>query len=462
MSIRVVSVQYNQRVKLLTFGEDHFLDFKAIDISPGKLTRSLSAFANTDGGDLYIGIDEKDKSKNTRKWRGFETIEGANGFLQIFEKLFPLGQNFSYEFLSSSRDGYVLHVEVLKTWDIKYASNKKAYIRRGAQNLPVNTEEELERLKRNKGIASFEKEIVRVADVEQATESEVFLDFLNDVIPTANDPEAWLKKQLLVRDGKLTVAGVILFCDEPQAILPKHCGIKIYRYMTNADFGNRESLAFNPMTIEGHLYSQIKHAVDKTVEIIEDTPKLNGIRYPHETLHEIITNAVLHRDYGIADDVHVRIFDDRVEVQSPGTLPGHVTVKNICTERFARNGTLVRLINKFPDPPNKDIGEGINTAFMAMKKWRLKEPTIEQQDNSVTVFIRHESLGSPEEILMEYLERNSHIKKSEARKICHIDSDSKITTILNRLKKSGSIERVPGLKGSKSAYRKVTQKLSDN
>jgi predicted HTH transcriptional regulator len=83
-------------------------------------------------------------------------------------------------------------------------------------------------------------------------------------------------------------------------------------------------------------------------------------------------------------------------------FPAHVTVENILDERFARNGKLVRLINKFPDPPNKDVGEGLNTAFAAMKKLQLKDPLITELENSVVVNIRHESLASPEEIVMEY------------------------------------------------------------
>jgi ATP-dependent DNA helicase RecG len=65
--------------------------------------------------------------------------------------------------------------------------------------------------------------------------------------------------------------------------------------------------------------------------------------------------------------VHIRIFDNRIDVESPGRLPAHITPENILKERFARNPTLVRLINKFPNPPNKDVGEGLNTAFAAME-----------------------------------------------------------------------------------------------
>lgn len=114
-------------------------------------------------------------------------------------------------------------------------------------------------------------------------------------------------------------------------------------------------LSFIPITVEGCLYEKIKKAVDVTDAEVEKIKSLGAkglenIKYPPETLHEIITNAVIHRDYGIADDVHVRLFDNRIEVQSPGRLPAHVTPKNILDERFARNGAIVRLLNKFSDP----------------------------------------------------------------------------------------------------------------
>lgn len=115
---------------------------------------------------------------------------------------------------------------------------------------------------------------------------------------------------------------------------------------------------------------------------------MEKIQYPQEAPHEILTNAVLHRNYNVASDVQVRIFDNRVEIESPGKLPGHVTTNNIISTQFARNPRLVRLVNKFDNPPNKDVGEGLNTAFEAMNKLRLKKPVIEETDNSVVVTLQ--------------------------------------------------------------------------
>jgi ATP-dependent DNA helicase RecG len=260
-------------------------------------------------------------------------------------------------------------VTVSKSREITKASDGIAYVRRGAQSLPCTTAEAINRLRMDKGIHSFESETVD-ADPSVIIGSPHLAAFLEHVIPTA-EPEAWLLKQQLIRSNKPTVAGVLLFAEEPQAFLPKRCGVKIYRYRTSAKEGTRDTLAFTPITIEGHLYPQVRSAVQKTVELVEDIQKLGTkglepISYPLETLHEIVTNALLHRDYSIPVDVHIRIFDNRIEVESPGKLPGHVTPENILQEQFARNGAIVRIINKFPDPPNKDVGEGLNTAFAAM------------------------------------------------------------------------------------------------
>lgn len=444
MSIQTKSFGYKNVDKLLHSQESHFRDFKSSKTEPAKLTKILSAFANADGGEVFIGIRE-DKQKGRFVWEGFHRQEDANGLIQICEKLFPLGREFCYEFLLFNRS-YVLHIEIHKTRDIKTASDQKVYLRRGAQNLPQATEEELDRLRRNKGLSSFEDKTVAVPPFS-IIDSKETVSFLSEVAPTASNAEVWLTGQLLVQDKKPTVCGILLFAEEPQAILPKRCGIKIYRYKTKEAIGSRETLAFDPITIEGCVYKQIYGAVAKTVEIVESVPsgRFDKVTYPGETLHEIITNAVLHRDYSIPRDVHIRIFDNRVEVESPGILPGHITVKNILSEQFSRNPRLVRLINRFPSPPNKDVGEGLNTAFQAMKRLKLKEPVITQLEAAVLVTIPHEPLDEPAAIILKYLlgDTERSITAPEARQLCHLSSVDQARTILkcfalqNRIQQTG-------------------------
>lgn len=459
MSIITVKITDEQGRRILAIEEGHFADLKSLDIAPGKLTRAVSAFSNSSGGELYIGIDETEVSgRKIRSWRGFRDTEAANAHLQVFEQLFPLGQYYSYTFLACALGpGIVLQVNINKTREITKASDGIPYIRRGAQSLPVTAQEALKRLSLDKGIVSFESETVN-APADIVTNSVPVLEFLVNVIPSA-EPDEWLKKQQLLREGKPTVAAILLFAEEPQAVLPKRCGVKIYRYRTSEEEGTRDTLASDPVTIEGHLYVQIKKAVARTTELVEGIQKLGtkgleAISYPPETLHEIVTNALLHRDYSIPVDVHIRIFDNRIEVESPGRLPGHVTPQNILQEQFARNGSLVRIINKFPNPPNKDVGEGLNTAFAAMSRLRLKPPLIMEVESGVVVKIRHEALASPEESVMEYLNTHSEIVNRIGRQITGITSENSMKNVFYRLRNSGLIEPVPGRTGFASAWQK--------
>ncbi len=437
--------------RLLEMQEGHFVDLKAIEVAPAKLTRTICAMANAEGGDVYIGIDD-----TPRNWRGFRNFEDANGHIQILEQLFPLGNDFQYDFIRHPTEVSVaLKIQVSKTRDIKKASDGKVYVRRGAQNLVVETSESLEILRRDKGLSSFESETVKCS-VEVVSESPPFCDFLKTVVPSAA-PIAWLKKQLLLSDDKPTVAAIVLFSEEPQAAIPKRCGLKLYRYKTSANEGTRETLESTPQTIEGWAYRQIHDAVTAVVERIQSVRvrTSTGIvpaKYPQEAIHEILTNSVIHRDYSIADDIHIRIFDNRIEVASPGFLPGHITVDNILDERFARNPTIVRLLNKFPNPPNKDVGEGLNTAFESMQKMRLKPPVIIQDGGYVIVTLRHESLATPEESILTFLLQNPEIANRDAREICYIPSENKMKRVLQSMVKRGLIEAVHGRSGYSSAY----------
>lgn len=457
MAVNIEKLTAVQAFRIEQTPEGQFHELKGREVSPASFSKVISAFANSEGGDLYVGIDE-DGYPKVRTWRGFEDPEAAAGYLNLFEQLFPLGTDFQYEFLQAeSRSGLVLHVQVNKTRAIMRASNRIPYIRRGASSLPVETAEAIKRLEYSKGLTSFEDEAVNI-DPELVTESEVAQWFIKTVIPDAT-PQAWVKKQALIRGGKPTVAGTLLFADEPQASLPKHSGVKIYRYKTNEAEGFREALDFTPETIEGCLYHQIRSAVKRTIELVEKIQRmgdrgLEPIKYPPETLHEIITNAIIHRDYSVADDVHIRIFDNRIEVQSPGRLPAHVTIENILRERFARNGALVRILNKFPEPPNKDVGEGLNTAFKAMNDQGLKEPVLLQKENDVLAVIRHEALASPEEAIMDYLSKNETINNSKAREITHIQRDHQVKVIFGRMVDADMIEQVPGTRTANTRYRR--------
>ena len=459
MSYQEQVITESELIRIFSIEENHFNDFKAKDISGKKFSKIVSAFANASGGDIYLGIREENNTK-IKHWEGFQYIEDANSFLQVLDGITNVENFYELDFFKHpTLNTYVLKVTIFKTSSIVSTADDKIFVRKGAQSLPVDTPEKLRRLELDKGISSYENETVGESEITDATESETYTKFSEAIIP-ATEPQKWLIKQRLIRGDKLTVAGELLFADEPQICLPKRSSIKIFRYKTSGT-ADRDTLSGQPITIEGCAYNLIYDAVSTTKEIIESIRKLGhgfeSIEYPEETLHEIITNAVLHRDYSITTDIQIRIFDNRVEVESPGKLPGHVTIANILDTQAARNPKMVRLINKFPDAPNKDVGEGLNTAFEAMNKLRLKAPEIIELENSVVVYIRHERLASPEDMVREYLDDHEEITNSQGRKLTGIKSENKMKRVCWRLRDQGLIEMIPGRALCKSAWRKKQQ-----
>ena len=86
---------------LFEIEENHFNDFKSKDIEGKKLSRTISAFANASGGDIYLGIREENDTKE-KHWEGFKTIEDANGFIQMISNLLIMTSNYEIAFLKIS------------------------------------------------------------------------------------------------------------------------------------------------------------------------------------------------------------------------------------------------------------------------------------------------------------------------------------------------------------------------
>jgi len=434
---------------IVSQNEGQRIDFKSRLISPAKLSRSLSAFANTDGGELFVGIEDD------RTWDGFGNEEDANSILDIVSQIFPLADFVDVEFLSADgQGGLVLKISVSRTPDIKKSTAGDIYVRFGAQNLKKVDQASIRQLEYSKGVFSYEDQTIQ-STLEDVENSAAIIGFSLNIVPFP-EPRDWLRKQKLVVNEVATVAANVLFNDEPQVSIPKS-GVKIYRYKTAAE-GTRDTLAFNPISVEGNAYSLIEKSVLLAKDKAQDIPKLGDvglekILYPAEAIHEIVTNAIIHRDYSINDEVHIRIFDNRIEVFSPGRLPGYVTAENILKERFARNPKIVRILNKFPNPPNKDVGEGLNTAFEKMRELKLRDPVVVKTESGVLVTLYHELLASPEQLIQEFLSNNAEINNSTARSICREGSENKIKRVFERLMDAGVIERIPGRKGKSTAYR---------
>lgn len=463
MEINRRQIDEDELNSLLESQEDQFLDFKSKRIKPGKLQDHYVAFANTDGGELYIGIE--DASSTTDRVQGFPSIEDANEHINVLiSNTNPTVANVDIEILEEPNGTFILHFNVPKSEKVHYTNANECFIRQNASSRRI-TGQQIVDLEHSKGTRSYERSLVNDYDVPSLVSSEHLLTYLTK-IKTKLDPIPFLNKQRLIRkdhgDDKSTVAGVLLFDEEPQASLPTRCAIKVYRLLTSDTDYNRDQLATDPKTIEGPLEEQINNVMAWVEAALKGATfnvggELQKLRYPPETLKEILVNAVIHRDYSLNDDVHVRIYDDRIEVRSPGRLPGYITPQNILAERYSRNPTIVRMLHKLPNPPNKDIGEGIKTAFNGMRKAGLTSPVIEELENYVVVTIKHQPLASLEDLIMGHLEENEFVSNKIIRDLSGEKSENKVKNAFRRLRDAKKIEpEDPDAPAFKFRYRKVT------
>ena len=458
--MRNIKIDNDDAVEILTREEGHFFDRKAIGIDGRGIQKIAVAFANADGGEFVVGIkDAKEEPNVSKRWSGAVTPEDFNGLLQaIFEIQPTLNVTFDALF-SEGHDGYLLRVAVDKSSEVHKTRQEKVYIRYGSQSLLLNDPQKILELSFAKGASSYEDQPIESITPDELVESDEIKGFLQDYSPKT-DPLDFLINQHLLENASWnpTYAGVLLFYANPSAALPRRCAVKITRYETREDSPGREHLA-EQRSIEGNLYPLIHSTVEEISKIMSSVSiwTADGMKkasYPPETIWEIVTNAIIHRDYSISDDIQILIFDNRIEILSPGKLPGYVTVDNILDARYSRNPKIVRTLNRYKTPPNKDLGEGLNTAFQKMKEWKLQNPIIDEEGNYLKVIIPHTPLAKPEELIMEYLEKHDNIKNVEARDLTGIKSENQVKSVFLRLAKDNLIEKVPGLGGSASRWQK--------
>lgn len=201
-----------------------------------------------------------------------------------------------------------------------------------------------------------------------------------------------------------------------------------------------------PSTISGNIEQIILKTIDKVRELVDgasfhDGDKLVTLRYPAEAIKELLVNAVIHRDYSLNDDIHVKVFDNRVEISSPGKLPGYVTKDNLYDERFSRNPNVVRLLHNLPNPLNHDIGEGLDTVRNELKKAGLVDPVFEERGNTFVVTVKHQRIASIEDVIMEYIENNTDaaITNKLVRQLSGEDDINKVKKALQKLRSEGKI-----------------------
>ncbi|ENL7640795.1 putative DNA binding domain-containing protein [Enterobacter hormaechei] len=444
----VIDLSAKEVEVLLNTVEDHFNDFKSKQIAPNKLQETFVAFANADGGNIYIGVE--DAASDRERLSGFNEPEEANAIIAtLLENTNPAVENVEIEYLKTPENGLILHFDIPKSPKVHYTASGDCFIRANAQKVKIKGER-ITQLSYSKGAEPYEKKAVEIVEVKDILDSEYYVDYRRR-IGTSQSPEVFLKKQRLLtkKDDEFVpnVGCVLLFDEEPQGSLDTRCAVKVYRLRTTEAEYKREQLQEEPVTIEGPLEIVILRTIDKVKEYVDgasfkDGDNLVKLVYPAEALKEILVNAVIHRDYSQKDDVHVKVYDNRIEVQSPGRLPGYMTVDNLYEERFSRNPNLVRLLHKLPNPVNHDIGEGLDTAKNELRKAGLVAPIFEERGNNFVVVVKHQTIASIEDVIINYFNDNptGQLTNKLVRQLSGEDDLQKVKKALQKLRDEGVIK----------------------
>lgn len=381
-------LEYVQNAK-----ENLYFDRKSARIEPKDIIRHVVAFANANGGKLVIGVE------NDGRLTGFTNIQvhSVEEYkAEIMRSCRPVPK-FKCEIIKygNSDDEFILVINIaVSTNDVIYGPNEKVYLRINDASVELK-HSQIMSLEYDKGDRRFEENIVEYSNIDDIDE-----DLLAEYKKIKNVRSDVSKRKILearglLRDGKLTNAGVLLFAKNPTKFLP-NARIRFIRYDGKRAGYGRDINIIKEQTFDDPIPVAIRKVTDLVRSQLREFQTLNNDgrfeivpEYPEFAWFEGIVNAVTHRDYRfIGDHIRVIMFDDRLEIFSPGKLPNIVTLENMTNTRFSRNPVIARFLSEFGWV--KELNEGVNRIYSEMQKSFLNTPKyFEPNDNAVLLVLEN-------------------------------------------------------------------------
>lgn len=357
-----------------------------------EIARILNGMANADGGVLLAGV-EPDKSLTGLPFSEQEIRELG----EVPGKLLNPPLPSLYERID--RDNLLLlRFEVSPGLEIRRVANGRTFYRIASEN-PALAPEQIRLLKDAKRSYSCERQHIHGATWEDLDEAA--LESFAERMDARDDPRSLLARtHHLVRGSvdhpEISMAALLLFAAEPTRWHPR-CGIDFVKY-EGTERGCGESLNIvKRVHIDRPLWTLIDEAVGRIKEHIRERMVLHDLffrerlEYPSFAWQEALVNAVAHRDYAITGvETEVWMFDDRLEVRSPGALPGPVAVDHLNRRQrvhFSRNPLLVRVLSDLGYM--REIGEGVPRMFQEMEQNALRAPEFSTEGFFFTVTLRN-------------------------------------------------------------------------
>ena len=385
--------------EVLAVEEMQVFDRKSVNIAPKVLAIPIIAFANADGGTVAIGISDK-----TRR------IEGVDYDIQKLNELLRVPFDFCVPTVKveiekvqcidfKGRENHVLLMHIEPSMEVHANQADEVFMRVGDKSKKLAFEEQMQ-LMYDKGERFFEDKPVPETDIE-----DIDLAFVEKYIAqigyskTAMEYLRENKGFIKEKNGKVQIssAAILLFGKNPQLYFPR-ARVRFIRYEGTEERVGTQMNVIKDVIFEGNILKMITDAVayldtqikEKTY-LGEDGLFVTEEEYPKFVRQEIIVNAVTHRDYSIrGTDIQIKMFDDRIVVESPGKLPGLVKTDNIRHTHFSRNPKIAEFLKVYSFV--KEYGEGVDRMCKELEAVGLQDPEYRLNAFMLQTTIRNSTL----------------------------------------------------------------------
>ncbi|PKP56246.1 MAG: hypothetical protein CVT89_06535, partial [Candidatus Altiarchaeales archaeon HGW-Altiarchaeales-2] len=318
--------------KLLQERENKDIDFKLELPEHEKIARLVVAFYNCRGGKIIFGVE--DETRNPVGLKNPQKTE--HGFTQIIRQYCRLDKEPEIEFVKyKGREFIVVHCPKGRNTPYFVMGENTPRVRIGSSNMPANNEEIalLYREGSSKSHDIYPVENATLDDIDLAQIREYFKESkLTDQLGGKHFHELLKKEHFVFEENKKlipTIAGIVLFGKHPSLELP-HTIIRADRYK-----GLDVTMWIDRADLEGNAFTLIDDAKKFMLKNIRTSYTPKGFEmetkneYPIDALKEAMINAVVHRDYHEGESILLKMFDDRIEIWSPGELLRPLTISQL-------------------------------------------------------------------------------------------------------------------------------------
>lgn len=351
----------DQLLDKIRLGEDNSLELKAVTVAGNRVTGprrddladELAAIANTADGVCLLGVDDKNREVDGIPLDKLDVVETFVRDLCNDSVKPPLRVHILRMELPDSVGDLrpVLKVDVPRSLFV-HRSPGGYYHRIGSskREMPPDVLARLFQQRSQARIIRFDEQAIpdtRLADLEPELWERLCDASIEDPVRTLHK-----RKVLTLEDEqeRITVTGALLCSEHPEAWLPG-ATVRAVRFRgTHQDSNNQVDAA----DIAGPLDRQILELYafakrNMQVAVVEGPPRREVPQYSHRALFEAIVNAVVHRDYSIhGSRIRLLMFDDRLELYSPGPLPNTLSVESIALRQSTRNEAVKSIMVRLP------------------------------------------------------------------------------------------------------------------